>query len=74
MDSALAGALAPNPGDAGGSGPIHRMFEVLRNRSIAHHLDDWGPEAGHHCPTGITRYGNTSASTFEELTARRDYF
>jgi hypothetical protein len=26
------------------------MFEVLRNRSIAHHLDDWGPEAGHDRP------------------------
>ena len=30
------------------------MFEVLRNRSIAHHLDDWGPEAGHDWP--YTRY------------------
>jgi hypothetical protein len=50
MDSALAGALAPNPGDAGGSGAIHRMFEVLRNRSIAHHLDDWGPKRGHEWP------------------------
>jgi len=25
------------------------MSEVLRNRGIAHHLDDWGPEGGHDC-------------------------
>jgi hypothetical protein len=48
------------------------MFEVLRNRSVAHHLDD--AEAGHDWPIGITRYGNPSASTLEELTARRGYF
>jgi len=23
---------------------------VLRNRGIAHHLDDWGPEGGHDWP------------------------
>jgi len=26
------------------------MFEVLRNRSIAHHPDDWGPTGGHEWP------------------------
>ena len=25
------------------SGPTYRMSEILRNRGIAHHLDDWGP-------------------------------
>jgi esterase/lipase superfamily enzyme len=30
--------------------PTYRMSEVLRNRGIAHHLDDWGPEGGHDCP------------------------
>jgi hypothetical protein len=32
------------------SGPAYRMSEVLRNRGIAHHLDDWGPEGGHEWP------------------------
>jgi hypothetical protein len=26
------------------------MSEVLRNRGIAHHLDDWGPGGGHDWP------------------------
>jgi len=30
--------------------PTYRMSEVLRNRGIAHHLDDWGPEGGHDWP------------------------
>jgi esterase/lipase superfamily enzyme len=29
------------------SGPTYRMSEILRNRGIAHHLDDWGPNGGH---------------------------
>jgi esterase/lipase superfamily enzyme len=32
------------------SGPSYRMSEILRNRGIAHHLDDWGPEGGHEWP------------------------
>jgi esterase/lipase superfamily enzyme len=32
------------------SGPTYRMSEILRNRGIAHHLDDWGPEGGHEWP------------------------
>jgi esterase/lipase superfamily enzyme len=32
------------------SGPTYRMSEILKNRSIAHHLDDWGPEGGHEWP------------------------
>ena len=32
------------------SGPTYRMSEILRNRGIAHHLDDWGPEGGHDWP------------------------
>ena len=29
------------------SGPTYRMSEGTRNRGIADHLDDWGPEGGH---------------------------
>ena len=32
------------------SGPTYRMSEILSNRGIAHHLDDWGPEGGHEWP------------------------
>jgi esterase/lipase superfamily enzyme len=32
------------------SEPTYRMSEILRNRGIAHHLDDWGPEGGHEWP------------------------
>ncbi len=32
------------------SGPTYRMSEVLGNRGIAHHLDDWGVEGGHEWP------------------------
>ena len=32
------------------SGPTYRMSEMLRNRGIAYHLDDWGPEDGHEWP------------------------
>src|SRR5262249_29524478 len=32
------------------SGPSYRMSEILRNRGIGHHLDDWGPEGGHEWP------------------------
>jgi esterase/lipase superfamily enzyme len=32
------------------SGPTYRMSEILRNRGIGHHLDDWGPEGGHEWP------------------------
>jgi S-formylglutathione hydrolase FrmB len=32
------------------SGPTYRMSEVLRNRGITHHLDDWCPEGGHDWP------------------------
>jgi esterase/lipase superfamily enzyme len=32
------------------SGPTYRMSEILGNRGIAHHLDDWGPGGGHEWP------------------------
>jgi esterase/lipase superfamily enzyme len=30
--------------------PTYRMSEVLTNRGIAHHLDDWGAQGGHDWP------------------------
>ena len=35
--------LVTGPGRWENSGPTYRMSEILRNRGIAHHLDDWGP-------------------------------
>jgi esterase/lipase superfamily enzyme len=42
--------LATGTGPWENSGPTYRMSEVLKNRGIAHHLDDWGPEGGHEWP------------------------
>jgi len=53
------------------SGPTYRMSEILRNRGIVHHVDDWGPEGGHDGPTGITRCGSTSARTTKATNGRR---
>jgi len=39
--------LATGCGPWEDSGPSYRLSEVLRSRSIPHHLDDWGPEGGH---------------------------
>ena len=50
------------------------MFEVLRNRSIAHHLDDRGPKDGHEWPYRHHQIWQYVGRIFEELTARRDYF
>ena len=42
--------LATGCGPWENSGPTYQMSDILRNRGIAHHLDDWGPEGGHEWP------------------------
>jgi esterase/lipase superfamily enzyme len=42
--------IATGNGPWENSGPSYRLSEVLRNRGIAHHLDDWGPMGGHDWP------------------------
>src|SRR5439155_18150081 len=52
------------------SGPTYRMSEILRNRGIAHHLDDWGLEGGHEWPYWHHQMPRCMSKTFLSLCSK----